>query len=253
MSISSTLPCFKTFAGLNGPSNSFSSLTTDDLTGATEGTIFPLENEGPVFIVGALKVNPDDGEKDGGLAAVALTIGEENVKGTDGGVDGAAGSLFAAGSSETVISGVVLDLREEVGGGEEKLNVGKVKLLGREAGGRSGSSATSSSGRLIEGLMALSLFILPPPKPALLAAGVLDKGYDKVLVLGGGAWAGSEIGGDCLTGVSLLVFSTPLFTPPGVSDGLKDIERLPDTAAAAGTTSFCTGGTDGSSLFLFAW
>lgn len=33
-----------------------------------------------------------DGEKDGGLAAVALTIGEENVKGTDGGVDGAAGS-----------------------------------------------------------------------------------------------------------------------------------------------------------------
>lgn len=30
-----------------------------------------------------------DGEKDGGLAAVALTIGEENVKGTDGGVDGA--------------------------------------------------------------------------------------------------------------------------------------------------------------------
>lgn len=44
-------------------------------------------------------------------------------------------------------------------------------------------SLTSSSGRLIEGLMALSLFILPPPKPALLAAGVLDKGYDKVLVL----------------------------------------------------------------------
>lgn len=35
---------------------------------------------------------PTDGEKVGGLAAVALTIGEENVKGTDGGVDGAAGS-----------------------------------------------------------------------------------------------------------------------------------------------------------------
>lgn len=35
---------------------------------------------------------PTDGEKDGGLAAVAFTIGEENVKGTDGGVDGAAGS-----------------------------------------------------------------------------------------------------------------------------------------------------------------
>lgn len=33
-----------------------------------------------------------DGEKDGGLAAVALTIGEENVKGTDGGVDGAGGA-----------------------------------------------------------------------------------------------------------------------------------------------------------------
>lgn len=121
-------------------------------------------------------MNPDDGEKDGGLAAVALTIGEENVKGTDGGVDGAAGSLFAAGSSETVVSGVVLEVSEEVGGGEEKLNVGKVKLLGREAGGRSGSSATSSSGLLDEGLMALSLFILPPPEPALLVAGVLDKG-----------------------------------------------------------------------------
>lgn len=50
-----------------------------------------------------------------------------------------------------------------------------------------------------------------------------------------------------------MFFSTPLFTPPGVSDGLKDTERLPDTVAAAGTTSFCTGGTDGSSLFLFAW
>lgn len=72
-------------------------------------------------------------------------------------------------------------------------------------------------------------------------------------MLGEGAWARSEMGGDCLTGVSLMLFSTPLFTPPGVSDGLKDIERLPDTAAAAGTTSFCTGGTDGSSRFLFAW
>lgn len=47
--------------------------------------------------------------------------------------------------------------------------------------------------------------------------------------------------------VSLLFLSTALFTPPGVSDGLKDMERLPDTAAAAGTTSFCTGGTEGSS------
>ncbi len=51
-------------------------------------------------------------------------------------------TLFAAGASETVVSGVVLDVNEEFGGGEEKLNVGKVKLLGREAGGRSGSSAT---------------------------------------------------------------------------------------------------------------
>lgn len=51
-------------------------------------------------------------------------------------------TLFAGGSSETVVSGVVLEVNEEVGGGEEKLNVGKVKLLGREAGGRSGSSAT---------------------------------------------------------------------------------------------------------------
>lgn len=71
-------------------------------------------------------------------------------------------------------------------------------------------------------------------------------------MLGEGAWTRSETGGDCLTGVSLLLFSTR-FTPPGVSDGLKDIERLTDTAAAEGTTSFCTGGTDGSSRFLFAW
>lgn len=28
-----------------------------------------------------------DGENEGGLAAVALTIGEENVKGTQGGVE----------------------------------------------------------------------------------------------------------------------------------------------------------------------
>lgn len=58
---------------------------------------------------------------------------------------------------------------------------------------------------------------------------------------------------DCLTGVSLLVLSTPLFSPPGVRDGLNDIERLPDTAETTGTTNFCTGGSDGSSLFLFAW
>lgn len=121
-------------------------------------------------------MNPADGEKVGGLAAVAFTIGEENVNGTDGGVDGATGCLYAGGSSETVASGVVPEVNEEEGGGEEKLNVGKVKLLGREAGGRSGSSASSSSGRLDEGLIALSLFILPPPEAALLGAGVLDSG-----------------------------------------------------------------------------
>lgn len=51
-------------------------------------------------------------------------------------------TLYAGGSSETVASGVVPEVNEEEGGGEEKLNVGKVKLLGREAGGRSGSSAS---------------------------------------------------------------------------------------------------------------
>lgn len=33
-----------------------------------------------------------DGEKDGGLAAVALTIGEAKVKGTEGGEEGTGGS-----------------------------------------------------------------------------------------------------------------------------------------------------------------
>lgn len=33
-----------------------------------------------------------DGEKDGGLAAVALTMGEAKVKGTEGGEEGAGGS-----------------------------------------------------------------------------------------------------------------------------------------------------------------
>lgn len=67
LSMSNTLPCFKTLAGLKGPSNSFSSLVTDltaknavnkynsitlngnvyfvnqNLPGTTVGTIFPLE------------------------------------------------------------------------------------------------------------------------------------------------------------------------------------------------------------------
>lgn len=33
-----------------------------------------------------------EGENDGGLAAVALTMGEENVKGTQGGVEAGGGS-----------------------------------------------------------------------------------------------------------------------------------------------------------------
>lgn len=50
--------------------------------------------------------------------------------------------------------------------------------MGSEMAGRSGTSRTSSSsGRLEEGLaLLLSLFILPPPEPAALAAGVLDRG-----------------------------------------------------------------------------
>lgn len=40
-------------------------------------------------------------------------------------------------------------------------------------------------------------------------------------------------------------------TPPGVKVGLKDTERFPDTDAAAGTTSLCTGGREGSTRFLF--
>lgn len=42
--------------------------------------------------------------------------------------------------------------------------------------------------------------------------------------------------------VSIGVLSRGRFTPPGVKVGLKDTERFPDTDAAAGTTSFCTGG-----------
>lgn len=38
-----------------------------------------------------------DGENDGGLAAVALTIGEAKVKGTEGGEEGAGGSCRGGG------------------------------------------------------------------------------------------------------------------------------------------------------------
>lgn len=59
--------------------------------------------------------------------------------------------------------------------------------------------------------------------------------------------------GDCLVGVSLGVLSRGLLNPPGVRVGLKDTERFPDTDAAAGTTSFCTGGREESIRFFFAW
>lgn len=90
------------------------------LPAATMGEAsFPFDMEGPNIATGALKVNPaykqkrtiinhsflpnqlviikrpillTEGEKEGGLAAVALTIGEENVKGTHGGVEAVGGS-----------------------------------------------------------------------------------------------------------------------------------------------------------------
>lgn len=54
-------------------------------------------------------------------------------------------------------------------------------------------------------------------------------------------------------GVSLGVLSRVRLTPPGVNVGLKDTERFPDTDAAAGTTSFCTGGRVESIRFFFDW
>lgn len=53
--------------------------------------------------------------------------------------------------------------------------------------------------------------------------------------------------------VSLGVLSRVRLTPPGVKVGLKDTERFPDTDAAAGTTSFCTGGRVESIRFFFDW
>lgn len=180
---SSTLPCFRVLAGLKGPSKSSVLLLVVDFTAATIGEAsFPLDMEGPNTATGALKVNPAEGEKEGGLAAVALTIGEENVKGTQGGVEAVGGSLFLTvsfGGVTGVRVGAVLMVVEVVTGGirGEKLKVGMV-LMVREIVGRSGTSATSSSsGRLEEGLvLVLSRFILPPPEPTLLAAGVLERG-----------------------------------------------------------------------------
>lgn len=58
--------------------------------------------------------------------------------------------------------------------------------------------------------------------------------------------------GDFLVGVSLGALSRVRLTPPGVKVGLKDTERFPDTNAATGTISFCTGGREESIRFLFA-
>lgn len=251
--ISRTLPAFKTLAGLKGPSKSSLLSLAVAFTATVAGACFPFEAESVVFIVGALNVNPVDGEKDGGLAAVALTMGVEKVKGTSGVVGTVGTCLHTAGSFGRRVDGLLLGLRVEVGGGEEKLNVGRGQLLkGSEMAGRSGASGTSSSAFLDEGRILLSLFILPPPVPVLLVAGVLDSGYDRPLVLGGGAEA-SALWGDLLTGVPLLLFSTALLTDPGVNDGRKDMERLLATDAAAGIISFCTGGRAGSTFFFFDW
>lgn len=95
LSRSSTLPCFRVLAGLKGPSNSSVLLLVTGFTDADIAELgLPFDKEVPNFATGALKVNPVVGEKEGGLAAVALTIGEENVNGTLGGVDATVGSLF---------------------------------------------------------------------------------------------------------------------------------------------------------------
>lgn len=176
---SRTLPCLRVLAGLKGPSNS--SVLLLDPAAVMGVPSFPFDMEGPNFATGALKVNPAEGEKDGGLAAVALTIGDENVKGTEGGDETATGSLFVMVSFVGVALGAELTEVDVVtdGSGVEKLKVGNAEvLMGSEMDGRSGTSATSSSsGRLDEGrAVVLSLFILPPPEFTLLAAGVLDRG-----------------------------------------------------------------------------
>lgn len=181
---SSTLPCFRVLAGLKGPSKSTGPLLAAGLAAAAAIAVdsFPLDREGPTFATGALKVNPAEGENDGGLEAVALTIGEENVKGTHGGVEAVCGSLFVSLAGVTGVTLMAsLMVVDVVGGGsgEVKLKVGRAEvLIGSEIVGRSGTSATSSSsGRLAEGrAVVLSLFILPPPELTLVEAGVLDRG-----------------------------------------------------------------------------
>lgn len=140
---------------------------------------FPLDMEGTNFATGALKVNPADGENEAGLEAVALTIGDENVNGIEGGVEAFSGSFLASVSFAGVM-GVTLDEAVPRGGrGEVKSNVGKGKvLLGSEIRGRSGTSATSSSSSRLDEtrVVVFSLLILPPPEVTLLAAGVLERG-----------------------------------------------------------------------------
>lgn len=179
---SSTLPCFRVLAGLNGPSKSTGLLLAAGLAAAAIVVdSFPLDREGPTFATGALKVNPAEGENDGGLAGVAFTMGDENVKGTQGGVEAICGSLFVSLAGVTGVTLMALLIVVDVvggGSGEVKLKVGKAEMLiGSETAGRSGTSATSSSSGRLEGrAVVLSLFILPPPELTLVEAGVLDRG-----------------------------------------------------------------------------
>lgn len=185
LSRSNTLPCFRVLAGLKGPSNSSALLFVTGFTDAVIAVLgLPFDIEGPNFATGALKVNPVIGEKEGGLAAVALTIGEENVNGALGGVDATGGFLFMifsvslTGVTVRVFGAGMGAVAAGGGTGVENVMVGSAELLmGSEMAGRFGASGTSSSScRLAEGRVVLrSRFILPPPEPVL-AAGVLDKG-----------------------------------------------------------------------------
>lgn len=147
---SSTLPCFKVLAGLNGPSNSSVILFVTGFTDADIAVLgFPLDSDGANFATGALKVNPVVGGKEGGLAAVALTIGEENVNGALGGVDATVGFLFITLSGS--LTGVTVRVfwagagAVVAGGGTgENVMVGSEEM-GSEMAGRFGASGTSSS------------------------------------------------------------------------------------------------------------
>lgn len=150
---SRTLPCFRVLAGLKGPSNSSVILFVTGFTDAVIAVLgLPFDTEGPNFATGALKVNPLVGEKEGGLAAVALTMGDENVKGTLGGVDATVGFLFITLSVS--LTGVPVSvLGTGLGAVVTKGGTGEVKvmgcsaelLMGREMAGSSGASGISSS------------------------------------------------------------------------------------------------------------